>query len=65
MFNIIKSLFGDSNDREVKRLRPVVDQINGLEPKYQAMSDAELGGMTEALRARFKGGETLAVPAVA
>ena len=59
MLNIIKTIFGDSNDREIKRLRPMVEQINALEPKYKAMSDAELGGVTETFRARYKGGETL------
>ena len=40
----LTSLFGSSNARYIKRLQPKVDAINALEPKYQAMSDAELQG---------------------
>jgi len=41
----------DSNDREVRRLEPLVEEINALEPEFEAMSDAELRGTTESLRA--------------
>jgi preprotein translocase subunit SecA len=37
-----KKIFGSKNDRELKRLRPYVDTINGLEPSIQKLSDAEL-----------------------
>jgi preprotein translocase subunit SecA len=36
------SRFVDSNDRELRRLQPWVDQINALEPEYEAMSDEDL-----------------------
>ena len=36
----------DSNEREVRRLEPLVAAINELEPEYEAMSDAELRGVT-------------------
>jgi preprotein translocase subunit SecA len=41
----------DSNEREVRRLDPLVEQINALEPEFEAMSDAELRGTTDSLRA--------------
>jgi preprotein translocase subunit SecA len=44
----------DSNDREVRRLEPVVARINELEPEFEALSDAELRGSTEKLRARLR-----------
>jgi preprotein translocase subunit SecA len=46
----------DSNDREVRRLEPMVAQINDLEPELTALSDAELRARTESFRARLKEG---------
>ncbi|MCV0402132.1 MAG: preprotein translocase subunit SecA [Chloroflexi bacterium] len=53
MFKFLSRL-GDSNEREVRALQPLVDRINAIEPEIQAMSDAELAGQTEALRARLR-----------
>jgi len=55
----ITSLFGSSNARYVKKLQPRVDAINALEPKFQAMSNDELHGLTAAFRKRLAEGETL------
>jgi len=44
----------DSNEREVRRLEPLVAAINEIEPEYEAMSDAELRGVTATLRARLQ-----------
>ena len=44
----------DSNEREVRRLEPLVAAINEIEPEYAAMSDAELRGVTATLRARLE-----------
>ena len=44
----------DSNDREVRRLEPVVAQINELEPEFEALSDDELRGTTQQLRDRLR-----------
>ncbi|HEY1600177.1 MAG TPA: SEC-C metal-binding domain-containing protein [Pirellulales bacterium] len=55
----LTSLFGSSNARFVKRLQPKVDAINALEPKYQAMSDADLAAQTVEFRRRLAAGETL------
>jgi preprotein translocase subunit SecA len=48
--NLTKSLFGDSNEREIKRLRPLVDRINQLGPEFEQMSDDELRAQTETFR---------------
>jgi preprotein translocase subunit SecA len=55
----ITSFFGSSNARYVKRLQPTVDAISALEPRYQAMSDAELRRQTEIFRQRLAEGATL------
>ncbi len=55
----ITSLFGSSNARYLKKLQPTIDAINALEPKYQAMTDAELRDQTAQFRKRLATGETL------
>jgi preprotein translocase subunit SecA len=55
----ITSLFGSSNARYVKKLQPKIAAIGALEPKYQAMSDAELREQTSQFRKRLAEGETL------
>ncbi len=55
----ITSLFGSSNARYLKTLQTTVDAINALEPKYQAMTDAELREQTAKFRKRLAAGETL------
>jgi preprotein translocase subunit SecA len=55
----ITGLFGSSNARYLRRLEPKIEAINALEPKYQALSDAELRGQTAEFRRRLAAGETL------
>ncbi len=45
--------FIDSNDREIKRIQPLVDQINGLEPEFEAMSDDEIRERIATIRAEI------------
>ncbi|MFN7177653.1 MAG: preprotein translocase subunit SecA, partial [Thermaurantiacus sp.] len=47
---VAKTLFGSSNDRYVKSMGTVVRQVNALEPKYEAMTDAELADQTRVFR---------------
>ena len=56
---VAKAIFGSSNDRYVKSLQSTVRQINALEPKYEAMTDAELQDQTRIFRDRLAGGEKL------
>lgn len=57
--NIARKVFGTPNDRKVKATRPLVDQINALEPEFQALDDAGLKAKTEEFRKRIEGGESL------
>src|SRR4030042_4633735 len=49
----------DSNEKKLKRLEPIVDETNSLEPEVQKLSDAELRAKTDELKARLKNGEML------
>ena len=57
--NIAKKVFGTPNDRKVKATRPVVAQINALEPEFEALSDEEIIAKTAAFKERVAGGESL------
>lgn len=54
--NLLTRIFGSKNEREITRLRPVVEAVNELEPQLQAMSDAELKAQTAKLRERLANG---------
>ncbi|HZJ71270.1 MAG TPA: preprotein translocase subunit SecA, partial [Planctomycetota bacterium] len=56
---VLKAVFGDRNERVLKTLRPLVEQVNALEGKYQALDAAALAGTTAALRQRLDAGESL------
>ncbi|MDF3606949.1 preprotein translocase subunit SecA [Paracoccus sp. DMF-8] len=56
---LAKKVFGTPNDRKIKATRPIVAQINALEPQFQAMSDADLIGKTRELQGRAQSGESL------
>jgi preprotein translocase subunit SecA len=49
----------DSNERELKRLQPLVDDINTLEPEFERLTEAELRARTDEFKARLKEGESL------
>jgi len=50
---IFRSIFGTKHERDVKRMRPVVEVVNGHEAAMQALSDVELRGKTDELRKRL------------
>jgi len=56
--NFIKGIFGSKNERELKLMAPVVDEINRLEPDFQAMSDEQLQAKTDEFKERLSQGET-------
>ncbi|MCB5161421.1 preprotein translocase subunit SecA [Marinomonas algarum] len=56
---VIKKIVGTKNDREVKRFRKVVTQINKLEESFQSLSDDELTAKTGQFRDRLASGESL------
>ena len=52
-------IFGSSNERRIRQMRPIVARINELEPSAQALSDEGLKQKTEEFRRRLRAGETL------
>ena len=56
---LLTSIFGSRNDRLIKQLRAVVQQINALEPQFEKLDDAALRGKTDEFRQRLAKGETL------
>ena len=55
----LDKLFGSYSDRELKRIQPIVDKIEKLGPRYEAMSDSELQGQTAIFKERLEQGESL------
>ncbi len=53
MLSLIKKIVGTKNDREIKRIRPYVEEINRLETDCQRFSDAELKAQTDKFKARL------------
>ena len=47
---LLKTVFGDPGQRELKRIQPIVDQVNALEPEIKALSDEELLALTSEFR---------------
>ena len=56
---VLNLIFGSKNDREIKALRPVVDQINGLEAGLTPLSDQALTDKTQDFKKRLESGQTL------
>ena len=56
---ILKKIIGSKNQREVKRLWPLVDIINEFEKQYQSLTDEQLRAKTTEFRERLAKGETL------
>ncbi|WP_046227686.1 preprotein translocase subunit SecA [Paenibacillus dauci] len=59
MLGIVKKIFGDTNERDVKRIMKTVDIINNMEKEFEALSHEELQGKTAEFRERLEKGETL------
>ncbi|MDD3190539.1 MAG: preprotein translocase subunit SecA [Candidatus Pacebacteria bacterium] len=57
--SIINKIFGDPNEKEIKKLQPTVDAINAFEKKFKEMSDDELKAQTGMFKSRLEKGETL------
>ncbi|HEX2012608.1 MAG TPA: preprotein translocase subunit SecA [Roseateles sp.] len=56
---LLTQIFGSRNDRLLKQYRRVVQQINALEPQFEALSDEDLRAKTEEFKQRVAGGESL------
>ena len=58
-FAWLKKLIPSKNDRELRKIFPIVDRVNALEPGIQKLSDTELQAKTAAFRQRLENGEDL------
>ena len=56
---LIQKIFGTHSENELKRIYPIVDAIEALEPEMQKLSDNELKDKTREFKERLAGGETL------
>ena len=58
-FNPLRKIIGDPNERALNDLRPIVDEVNDLEPLIEALRDDALAARTDGFRDRLDAGETL------
>ena len=57
--NILKAIFGNYSEKEIKRIIPIRDKVLSYEEEYRALSDAELRNKTAEFKDRLAAGETL------
>ncbi len=56
---LIKSIFGTYSEKQIKKIIPIVDEIEALSDRFAAMSDSEMRNYTEKLKGNLKDGKTL------
>ena len=56
---LLEKIFGTHSEHELKRIYPIVDKIEALEPDMQKLSDEELRDKTKEFKERLAKGETL------
>ena len=56
---LLTKVFGSQNERELKKLQPIIENINAFEPQIQALSDEQLKAQTVLFRQRLEKGESL------
>ena len=59
MFKLFNKIVGDSNEKALKDIQPLVGEINDLEPEYEKLNDEALKDITTELRTRYEDGEEL------
>ncbi len=59
ILDFLTRIFGSKNERELKRVQPMVDRINSLEPQVQKLDDQQLSNQTVKFRQRLEQGESL------
>ena len=57
--NILRKMFGDYSQREIKRINPLLEKTLSLEEEYKGLSDSQLKGKTAEFKERLSAGETL------
>src|SRR5436309_1489413 len=56
---LVKKFVGSRNDREIKKIQPLVAKINDLEPRLSSLTDEQLQAKTAEFKQRFENGESL------
>ncbi|GAB1401781.1 preprotein translocase subunit SecA [Elusimicrobiota bacterium] len=56
---LMGAIFGSQNERDIKKLKPIVDKINSFEQTISKLSDEELKEKTQEFKERLKNGQTL------
>src|SRR5437870_5134840 len=56
---LVKRFVGSRNDREIKKIQPLVAKINDLEPRVSSLTDEQLKAQTAEFKQRFENGESL------
>ena len=59
MFNILNKLLGDSNEKALGKLKPILEKVNALEEEFNLLTDNELKVYTEKLKADLSNGSSL------
>ena len=57
--NFLKKLFGDTSEKEIKKLEPIINAIEGYAESYAKMSDEELKAKTDFFKSELASGKTL------
>ena len=57
--NVLKKVFGSKNDREIKKIQPVLEEINQNFEQFEKLSDEQLQAKTQEFKDRIEKGETL------
>ncbi|MCQ2478559.1 MAG: preprotein translocase subunit SecA, partial [Clostridia bacterium] len=56
---LLRALFGNYSEKEIKRITPICDKVLALEEEYKALSDSQLKAKTDEFKERLNNGETL------
>lgn len=59
MFGVLRKIFGDTNEKEIRKLKKIVDKVNNWEPTIKKLTDDELKNKTDEFRYRLSKGATL------
>jgi preprotein translocase subunit SecA len=59
MKNLLNKIFGGGNEREVRKLKPIIEKINSLEAKISSLDDVALSGKTEEFKKKLSSGANL------
>ena len=59
MVTVLQKLLGDPNDKALKKLFPLQDDVNELESEFQKLTDGQLRDKTAGFKSRLAGKETL------